>query len=112
MYGVDTMGISDSALQVARSRVATAAAPQAGGKNPDLTLHTLDGGNGTLDPAFPAHVGLVKQWALAWWEGWFCREGLVVAFEAAFASAPTWGDMKQTRDLMGSWLVQSRLFLW
>ena len=77
------MGISDSALQSVRSKSASVAAPQAGGKNPDLTLHTIDGANGTLDPAFNAHVGLVMRWAQAWWEGWFCRSDMEMAFQAA-----------------------------
>ncbi len=83
MYGVDTAGISDSALLVARASVARAAAPQAGGKNPDLTLHTLDGTRGTLDPAFNAHVSVLKQWAQAWWEEWYGAEDLELAFQAA-----------------------------
>jgi hypothetical protein len=44
-----------TALGTTRSRVATAAAPQA---------------SGTLDPAFDAHVMPLKHWATAWWEGW------------------------------------------
>ena len=38
LYGVEVVGLSNTALQTTRSRVAAAAAPQAGGKNPDLTL--------------------------------------------------------------------------
>ena len=69
-YGVDVMGMSDSMLQNARCIVATAAAPGAGGKTPDLVLCALDCAGGTLDPAYDA-IGLpIKHWAMAWWEGW------------------------------------------
>ena len=82
MYGIEVMGAADSTLQVVRSKVAAAAAPQAGGKNPDMTLHTLDGDSGTLDPAFDAHVGLLRHWACAWWEGWVSKADLEAAFQA------------------------------
>ena len=80
LYGCETMGVSDSALSTTRSKVAVAAAPHAGGKNPDLTLLVLDGSSGTLDPAFDAHIGPVKYWALAWWESWFDSSWLSEAF--------------------------------
>ena len=80
MYGVETMGISDTALPQARSKVAAAAAPKAGGKNPDLTLHTLDGAYGTLDPAFDAHVLPIVRYATAWWEQWQSHSALTAAF--------------------------------
>ena len=83
LYGVETIGLSDSSLQVTRSRVAIAAAPQAGGKNPDLTLLALDGANGCLDPAFDVHVSPIKHWALAWWEKWEEPQALEAAFQAA-----------------------------
>ena len=63
MYGVDTVGLSCTALHSTRSKIAAAAAPQAGGKNPDLILYALDGVSGTLDPAFDAHVMPLKHWA-------------------------------------------------
>jgi hypothetical protein len=83
LYGIETIGISDTALQTTRSRVAAAAAPQAGGKNPDLTLYALDGSSGTLDPAFDCHVQPLRHWALAWWEEWFTPHVLAAAFQAA-----------------------------
>merc|ERR1711965_1144830 len=83
MYGVETIGISDSALLLARSKIAMAASPHAGGKHPDLTLHTLDGAYGTLDPAFDAHIGPLKHWAQAWWEEWFPSADLEMAFQIA-----------------------------
>ena len=83
LYGCETLGVSDSALQVTRSRVAAAAAPQAGGKNPDATLYALDGASGTLDPAFLAHASPIVHWAMAWWEGWFRQADLTLAFRIA-----------------------------
>ena len=83
LYGVEVVGLSDTALQTTRSRTAAAAAPQAGGKNPDLTLYALDGSSGSLDPAFDSHLMPLKHWALAWWEAWFEPEELNEAFQVA-----------------------------
>ena len=83
LFGVEVVGLSNTALQTTRARVAAAAAPQAGGKNPDLTLYALDGSSGTLDPAFDCHVMPLKHWALAWWEGWVPSRALEDAFRAA-----------------------------
>ena len=66
LYGCDVMGVCDSVLHTARTRVAAAAAPQAGGKSPDLVLYIIDGPEGTLDPAFQAHSEPAKMWATAW----------------------------------------------
>ena len=60
MYGCETNGVSDTALAHARATIVAAAAPQAGGKNPDLTLLILDGIDGTLDLAFDGHIGPIK----------------------------------------------------
>ena len=77
------MGISDTNLHSARSKVASAAAPSAAGKNPTLVLLARDGATGTLDPAFEAHIGPVKHWALATWDRWQPARQMAVAFEAA-----------------------------
>jgi hypothetical protein len=79
------MGISDTSLDAARSKVATAAAPSAGGKNPTLVLLAHDGATGTLDPAFEAHLCPVRHWALAIWEGWQTHRQMAGVFEAAIA---------------------------
>ena len=84
MYGCEVLGVSDTALQTTRSTVvAAAAAPEAGGKNPDINLLVLDGPAGTLDPAFHAHLAPLKHWALAWWEGWFSKKQMEHAFTEA-----------------------------
>ena len=83
LYGCEAAGVSDSALQKTRSAVARAAAPQAGGKNPDATLLALDANSGTLDPAFMAHVSPTLWWATAWWEHWFTPADLALAFRVA-----------------------------
>ena len=83
LYGVDAMGIGDSALQQARAAIATAAAPQAGETNPDLTLHAIDGAHGALDPAFDARLGPLKHWSQAWWEQRFPREDMEMVFQNA-----------------------------
>ena len=51
--------MSDSSLHTTRAKIAAAAAPKAGGKNPDLTLLALDGPHGPfLAPAGAVGVGL------------------------------------------------------
>ena len=65
LYGVDVQGVSDSTLLEVRRAAALAAAPEAGGKNTDLVLYAVDGGDGTLDPAFTAHGVPLKAWATA-----------------------------------------------
>ena len=74
MYGCETMGVSDSCLGEARSKIAKAASPAAAGKNPVLTLLAIDGQGGTLDPCFKAHVSPIRHWVVAVWEGWFDNE--------------------------------------
>ena len=59
---------------------AMAASPEARGRNLDRTLHLLDGGGGSIDPAFAAHILPIKAWATASWEGWLKRDELETAF--------------------------------
>ena len=83
MYGCEVMGLSDSALHLARSRLSSAAGAPSGGKNVDLLLHAIDGPSGTLDPAFDAHATLVLIYAIAVWQAWFSREQFELAFQQA-----------------------------
>ena len=83
LYGCEVMGVSDTNLNLVRTRTATAAAPQAGGKNPELILYTLDGTAGTLDPAFEAHAAPLLCWGLAHWCRWFSTDQLALAFQEA-----------------------------
>ncbi len=84
-YGVESTGMADSHLERARNSIAKAAAPEGGGKSVDLVLLTADRTNGTMDPAFDAHVLPVYYWSLAWWEGWKPHNTLTRAGEAAIA---------------------------
>ena len=106
LYGCETSGLSDLALRVARTRIAKAAAPQAGGKNPDATLYALDGAFGMLDPAFEAHAAPLRHWATAWWERWFKPAVLDLAFwKASLKLAAGRGHMwsKVTGDVGWRW---------
>ena len=40
-------------------------------KKHNFAPYVLDGPHGTMDPAFSAHEGPIKYWALAWWLNWF-----------------------------------------
>ena len=71
-YGIEITGVGNTHLQNMRSSIARAAAPEGGGKNPDLILLVLDADTGTLDPAFDAHVAPLRFWSLAIWEEWIC----------------------------------------
>ena len=83
MYGCEVFGLSDSALYLARSKIAAAAAAPTGGKSIELLLHLLDGPAGTLDPAFEAHTSPLLLWTIAVWERWFSRDQLAKAFTQA-----------------------------
>ncbi len=93
MYGCEVMGLSDSALHLARSRIASAASAPTGGKNPELLMYIIDGPFGTLDPAFEAHAAPVLLWAIAVWHAWFSRQQFEQAFQqASFKLATKEGD--------------------
>ena len=87
LYGCETMGIANTALETTRSQFARAAAPDTGGKNPILTLLAIDGESGTLDPAFEAHASPIHHWALAIWEEWFPAQAMCLVFHAAAKKA-------------------------
>ena len=83
LYGVETIGVSDSTLSTMRSAVARDVTYDAGGKNPDIALLACDGPTGKIDPAFLAHSYPLQYWALAWWERWFTPEQLQRTFAEA-----------------------------
>ena len=80
-YGMDIMGLSDSALLDARRLTLRAAAPPNAGKNVDAALAALDGKDGTMDVAFDAHLLGLRHFAHAHWEGWFDSKTLTEAFQ-------------------------------
>ena len=82
-YGVEVCGMGDSHLHRLRSLIARAAAPQAGGKNPDLVLHLADAAGGGLDPAVATHVLPISTWALACWQAWHPAESMAAALAHA-----------------------------
>ncbi len=49
----------------------------------ELVLYAVDGTDGTLDPAFAAHLLPLKAWATAWWERWSHPESLENAYWSA-----------------------------
>ena len=49
----------------------------------DLVWASVDGNLGTADPAFEAHAGPMKYWALAFWESWFTDTEMVNALADA-----------------------------
>jgi hypothetical protein len=83
IYGCETMGLSDSCLNDARTKIAKAASPATSGRNPVLTLLALDGGSGTLDPAFEAHAAPIRHWANAVWDHWFDTQHMQSTLDAA-----------------------------
>ena len=88
-YGCEVMGMSDSHLQSARTAIAAALAPDAGGKNPDAVLLAMDANGGTADPAFDAHTLPLKAWSLAHWQSWQPVGALDSAFRHAAATLQT-----------------------
>ena len=65
LYSNENLGLSDTALQQSRTSVASVGSNATFGKQPDIALYIIDGANGKLDPAFQAHGGPFKYWALA-----------------------------------------------
>ena len=83
LYSVETIGLSDTALNTARSVVSAAGNANTGGRQPDLALAISDGSNRTLDPAFEAHANPIKYWALSVWERWYCQSELTDSISEA-----------------------------
>ena len=83
LYSVECIGISCAALQLIRTAAARACSAKAGGKNVDLIWASVDGTGGAADPAFEAHDGPIKYWALAFWEQRFPEDELVKEISAA-----------------------------
>jgi len=82
-YGVEVMGMSDSHLDAARSLVAKAVAPSAGGKSHHAVLYAVDAAGSSVDPAIDAHVLPIKFWSLARWQCWVAHDELDDAFVRA-----------------------------
>ena len=83
LYSNECYGLSDTALHAAHSSVATASASATHGKQLDVVLYVMDGASGKLDPAFDAHTGPFRTWALTVWSDWFPNEVLQVAINKA-----------------------------
>ena len=83
LYSNECYGLSDTALHTARSSVASATANATYGKQLDLVLYVIDGAAGKLDPAFDAHTGPFKAWALTVWSEWFPLHMLQSAIDKA-----------------------------
>ena len=83
LYSNECYGLSDTALHASRSSVASATANATFGKQLDLVLCLMDGASGKLDPAFDAHTGPFKSWALTVWSEWFPTDVLQFAIDKA-----------------------------
>ena len=83
LYGVENICISDTLLHTVRVKAASAKGSSTPGKSPDVSLALTDGASGVADPAFEAHSGPIKCWALAWWESWFPSQEMEDAMKKA-----------------------------
>ena len=79
-YAAEAMGVSNTGLHAMRTTAAHLVAGPISGKNPDLVLLAHDLDHGSMDPAFNAHIGPVRCWALAWWQQWQPASHLQAAF--------------------------------
>jgi hypothetical protein len=91
LYSVECIGISCASLNLIRIAAARACSASAGGKNIDILWAALDGASGAADPAFEAHEGPIKYWAIAFWEQWFEQEVLTDAIQAARGKLKVFG---------------------
>ncbi len=72
-FGQEVTGVADHILLGQRRAAAAAVSTGGEGKDIDLVLIAADAdaAHGSADPAFAAHVGPLRAWAEAVWEGWF-----------------------------------------
>ena len=82
-FGCDIMGMANQHLETARRSLAKSVSSEAGGKHYELVLYVVDGAQGTLDPAFDAHVLPLYMWAMAHWESWLMPLQLEEAMQEA-----------------------------
>ena len=82
-YGLETAGISDTALRQLRCMVNHAAGTATGGGNFEEELMARDALHGRLDPAFDAHAKPIAAWATAWWNNWRSHQQLEASFSRA-----------------------------
>ena len=82
-YGLETAGISNTALRQLRCMVNNAAGTPTGGGNYEAELFARDALHGRLDPAFDAHAKPLAAWATAWWDAWRSPEQLEASFSKA-----------------------------
>ena len=83
LYAVECIGVSCAALEKIRVAAAWACSAKAGGKNVDLVWASADCNSGTADPAFEAHAGPIRYWALSFWEAWFPEQQMERAIHDA-----------------------------
>ncbi len=83
--GQEVMGVADCILLGQRRAAAAAVAAGGEGKDIDLTLIAADAdaSRGSVDPAFPAHIGPIKMWAEAVWEQTFPLSSMGIAITRA-----------------------------
>ena len=82
-YGLETQGISDSALQALRRTALLAVGTDTQGGNLDAEWLACGGAREMLDPAFYAHTAPIMFMATAWWEGWRSADQLRASFRMA-----------------------------
>ena len=71
LYGIDTVGASNTHLQRVRATALAASLPPGAGRNVDVAFSILDGSNSSkTDPAYYAHVAPIKHWGMALWQQW------------------------------------------
>ena len=71
VYGQRALGISNVTLHAQRRASLAVTCVRGCGANLDLALMLADDrSRGAADPAFEAHVGVLFEWSLAFWEAW------------------------------------------
>ena len=82
-YGMETAGVSDSALKRIRQTVNSAAGTDTRGGHFEAELFAKDALHGRVDPAFDAHTKPIAAWATAWWDAWRSEDQLTDSFNRA-----------------------------
>ena len=83
LYGCETAGVANTMLDDACTVAAAALAPPTAGKDPVMVLHAAATHTHDVNPTMAAHVGPIKTWATAWWDGWADKQTMSDTYTAS-----------------------------
>ena len=85
LYSIDIMGASNTHLHHMWVASQRALLPPWAGRNEDVAFAVIGAGCSDDGPFYQAHISPVKNWGMAWWQGWVPAPDLIMAFEHSLA---------------------------